>query len=242
MNLMSLINRLDKLLQAMQTWRLAKGVLIHRVLVGAEHRHILDTCLATIVDIGANRGQFTLASRRWAPCARVIAFEPLSGPARVFRALFADDEQVALHEVAIGPRLERREMHVSARDDSSSLLPISSLQSKIFPGTMEVATIEIKVAPLDAFVPQDKIIGPAMLKLDVQGFEYEALVGCESLLSRFDFIYCECSFVELYSCQKLAADVIEWLAKRGFHIKGMYNPSYDAQGLAVQADLLFHRD
>ena len=80
-----------------------------------------------------------------------------------------------------------------------------------------------------------------MLKLDVQGFEYEALIGCESMLAHFDWVYCECSFVELYSGQKLAADVIDWLDSKGFELKGIYNSAYDKSGRAVQADFLFIR-
>lgn len=242
MRLSLFATRLDKLFQVFASARLTRALFGQRVLVGAEHRHLLDPALATVVDIGANRGQFALAARRWSPRARVIAFEPLPGPAQVFRAVFADDEAVVLHEAAIGPQATRCEMHLSARDDSSSLLPISSLQSKIFPGTAEVSTVEVQVVPLDTFVSTEEILAPAMLKLDVQGFEYEALAGCASLLPRFDYIYCECSFVELYSGQKLVADVIEWLGARGFRIKGMYNPAYDSRGRAIQADFLFVRD
>ena len=241
MKLIGLQNRCDKLTQAMRSVRLAKALCIHRVLAGAEHRRVLDTQLATVVDIGANRGQFALAVRQWAPQADLIAFEPLPGPASVFRSVFANDDRVVLHEAAIGPQLSRCKMHVSARDDSSSLLPISSLQSKIFPGTAEVSTIDVQVAPLDTFVSLEELHEPSLLKLDVQGFELEALQGCESLLCGFGSIYCECSFVELYSGQRLASDVIEWLAVRGFRINGLYNPSYDSEGRSVQADILFSR-
>ena len=132
-------------------------------------------------------------------------------------------------------------MHVSARDDSSSLLPISSLQDEKFPGTSEVGTVNVRVAPLYTFVSEGDIESPAMLKLDVQGYELDALRGCETLLHKFDWIYCECSFVELYSGQSLAADVINWLFDRGFTIQGFYNPSYDGDGQAIQADFLFRK-
>jgi len=79
------------------------------------------------------------------------------------------------------------------------------------------------------------------LKIDVQGFEYEVLSGCESLLEKFDQVYCECSFVELYSGQKLVPDVIQWLASRGYLLVGIYNPHYDDNGHAIQADFLFDR-
>ena len=97
------------------------------------------------------------------------------------------------------------------------------------------------VKPLNELLSHEDICSPAMLKLDVQGFELEALQGCESLLSEFEWVYCECSFVELYLGQKLVSDVIEWLSKKKFRIKGVFNPSYDNKGSVIQADFLFQR-
>lgn len=238
---MSTLLKIKKGLLALSSCRSLRAALKSRVLVSAEHKNILKQDFFTVVDIGGNRGQFALAARQWAPQARVISFEPLPGAAATFRAVFANDTRVVLHESAIGPKEERVTIHVSARDDSSSLLPIAGLQSQIFPGTEEVATQMVRVAPLDAFVKPKEIQSPALLKLDVQGYEHEALQGCESLLSHFDSVYCECSFVELYEEQKLAADVIEWLAERGFPLQGIYNTAYGRNGLAIQADFLFER-
>lgn len=235
------LTRLDKLVQAVQSPRLWQALWRHRVLAGAEHRHVLSRQLKTVVDIGANRGQFTLAVRQWAPQARVVSFEPLTGPAAIFCDVFAGDGQVVLHQAAIGPRPEHRTIHVSRRDDSSSLLPISSVQTTMFPGTGEVATAEVRVGPLAEFVTAEELQSPAMLKLDVQGFEYEALIGCESLLPHFEWVYCECSFVEFYSGQRLAWEVIGWLSARGFRLDGVFNTSYDSQGQSIQADFLFRR-
>ena len=215
----------------------------HRVAAGAEHLPVLRQLAGcqTVVDIGANRGQFALVARQCFPAARIVSFEPLPGPAAIFRRVFAQDDAVTLHEAAVGPQAARGTMHVSARDDSSSLLPIAPLQSALFPGTAEVGTTEVAVAPLDAFMAAADIAAPALLKLDVQGFELAALAGCEPLLAHFDWVYCECSFVELYAGQKLAADVIEWLSGRGLRLRGMFNPAYDGEGRAVQADFLFCR-
>jgi FkbM family methyltransferase len=214
------------------------------VAAGVEHANVLRNLgvVSTVVDIGANRGQFALVARNTLPNAKIISFEPLPEPAKIFRRVFAKDNLVFLHEAAIGPVKENCSMHLSARDDSSSLLPISELQWGIFPGTDEVGTVNVHVAPLSDLISENEIEGRAVLKLDVQGYEMEALQGCESLLSRFDLIYCECSFVELYSGQKLAAEVIDWLTHKGFRIKGIYNPSYDNDCQAIQADFLFCRN
>lgn len=213
------------------------------VAASIEHRHILSRFkFNTIIDIGANRGQFALIARYLNKSSKILSFEPLSEPASTFNKIFSSDENVILYNFAIAPKKDQLTIHVSARDDSSSLLPITPLQEKIFPGTKEIKTNTVQVAPLDSFIKDIDILKPALLKLDVQGFELEALCGCESLISNFDCIYCECSFVELYSGQKLAADVIEWLAQKGFKINGIYNPSYDKEGVAIQADILFQRN
>jgi FkbM family methyltransferase len=224
---------------AVQPWRSA--VLNHGVGAGVEHGVVLRGLgtLSTIVDIGANRGQFALVARRWSPGARIISFEPLPEPARVYRAVFRDDLGATVHQVAIGRDVGEAVIHVSGRDDSSSLLPIGSAQHVLFPGTEEVGTQRIVVARLVDYLPEETIDEPALLKLDVQGFELEALEGSESLLPRFAWIYAECSFVELYAGQALAGTVIAWLAERGFVLRGVYNMTYDPRGKAIQGDFLF---
>ena len=152
-----------------------RALFVHGVAAAPEHRHVLGPDLATVVDIGANRGQFCLAIRRWVPEAKVFAFEPLSGPATRFRKVFQGDSRMMLHQAAIGPETGEAIIHVSAADDSSSLLPISQVQQRLFPGTGEVRTETIKVGRLADFVSAKEIAGPAPLKLDVQGFELEAL-------------------------------------------------------------------
>lgn len=208
-----------------------------------EHKKILQglNC-KTVVDIGANKGQFALVARHCFSHTKIISFEPLSTPAEIFSKVFRNDNDTILHNVAIAPKEEEVVIHISKSDDSSSLLPISNLQEEVFPGTCEVGTTMISAAPLDIFLSKVDIKSPALLKLDVQGFELDALMGCESLISSFDQIYCECSFVELYSGQKMAPDIIAWLYKRGFILRGVYNMSYDDKGQAIQADFMFKSD
>jgi FkbM family methyltransferase len=225
--------------RALSSRRLLSALVRHRVLAGTEHRYVLANDLNTIIDIGANRGQFALAAREYCPQASVMSFEPLSKAAAVYREVFAGDKKVILHEAAIGPSEQTMRMHLSAREDSSSLLPISAAQEDNFPGTGEVGTLDVSVAPLEKYILDKDLVRPMLLKLDVQGFEFEALLGCASLLNQVDVIYCECSFVELYDGQKLAFDIIDWLAQKGFQLTGIYNPLYGKSGETLQADFMF---
>ena len=239
---MANLRKFSKLIACLRVPSYRSVLVRHRVAAGIEHEPVLRNlnCL-TVVDIGANRGQFALAARHAFPCAKIVSFEPLSRPANRFRAVFAGNNQISLYQAGIGPEHRRAAIHVSFKDDSSSLLPITSTQQALFPGTGEVGTTEIAIGPLEDFVPADSIEAPALLKLDVQGYELEALRGCESLLHRFAHVYCECSYVELYEGQALADEVIAWLRERGFALRDIHNVHYDRSGRAIQADFLFAR-
>ncbi len=235
------IRQFFKLLSLLRVARFRRA-LRHGVGATVEHSRLLGSLdIATVVDIGANKGQFSLAAAEAFPRAHIHAFEPLREPAATFAALFAGEARVALYRAAIGPSKTTAAINVSRRDDSSSLLEITALQEDLFPGTGLARTEEIEVGPLDSFVTAGDLAAPALLKLDVQGYELEALRGCESLLVEFAHVYVECSFVELYAGQAFAGEIIAWLRERGFELRCVFNMTYDRAGLAVQADFLFAR-
>ena len=212
----------------------------HGVAAGVEHERVLKMLsYNTIVDIGANKGQFALVARHCCPKAKIISVEPLPVPCNKFLKLFSNDEKVCLHPVAIGHKSHEASIHVSCRDDSSSLLPITDLQETLYPGTKEKETIPIQVETLDKIITSNEIITPALLKLDVQGYELFSLKGSASLLPKFSYIYVECSYLELYRGQALANEIISFLNQNYFLLKGVYNTTYDSSGKTVQSDILF---
>lgn len=238
------MKKLHKLLRILWKRDYRRALLRYGVAAGVENTQLLASIgagLRTIVDVGANRGQFTLAARHHAPGARVIAFEPLQEPAQIFRAMFAHDQQVELHQFAIGPQPGEGLMHISKADDSSSLLPITDLQPRYFPGTAERSTRAVEVRTLDSVLQPEAVSRPALLKLDVQGYELEALRGSSALLDAFDYVYVECSYVALYSGQALAGEVTEYLKQAGFNLSYVYNLARDRSGNPIQGDFFFSR-
>jgi FkbM family methyltransferase len=197
---------------------------------------------STILDAGANKGQFSLIARLFNPNARIEAFEPLDDQADIFDNVFALDEAVTLHRYALGSAEGETDINISNSPDSSSLLPISELQTQHFPGTQRAASTTIQVKRLDCCLTGAELGANPLLKIDVQGFELELLMGATELLPHIQTVYVECSFIELYEGQALASEVIEFLREHGFSLRGFYNPQYDAGGAAIQADLAFSRD
>ena len=238
---------LRKLFNAMHLMRapfLRKALLIHRVAATTEHESVLRKGpIATVVDIGANRGQFSLAARHHHPDAQIVAFEPLPTAAAVYRKVFVNDRRTMLHVAAVSPADGEATMQISRREDSSSLLPISQLQTALYPEVVAIGTAKVPTAPLDRFLSVDDIAAPALLKIDVQGFELEVLKASVGLLPRFARVYVEASFVTLYEGQALAYQVVDFLREQHFLLTGIYNPAYHPRsGDMLQADLLFTRE
>lgn len=216
------------------------SALIKGAAAGTEHRMILERLnLEFIVDVGANRGQFALISRKIFPRANIHSFEPLEAPAQIFKNIFGSDPNVTLHVCAIGWEKTTATIHVTKDDDSSSMLPITKRQSSMFPGATEKETRQVTVLPLSQALGTTSIPPASLLKIDVQGFELDVLQGCEDILNKFSYLYIECSFMELYAGQALAYQIISWLDQREFVLSGIHNIYYAKDGKAVQGDFLF---
>jgi FkbM family methyltransferase len=211
--------------------------------VGASVEHdrlSLRSDYGTVIDVGANRGQFALYSRRRFPDAEVYCLEPLAGARSTLTRLFAQDERVHVIAAAAGSKAGTSSINVSKADDSSSLLAPATLQSQRFPGTEMVGVEEIGVRTLDDLFGRRELAGPVLLKLDVQGFELEALRGATGLLERVDTVLCECSFVAFYKGQPLFDDISDYLRAAGFRLTAGAISSQQA-GHWEQGDFVFEK-
>lgn len=236
-----IIRKLNKFLRLLQNPVFRRGLFMG---VGAttEHASFLKSQnYAAVIDAGGNKGQFSLAARAYYPTAKILAFEPLPQPRLKFEKLFTADSNARLFDCALGAGHSEQAIHISRREDSSSLLPIGALQSEKFPGTEEIRTEVIRVEALDTVLHDVELPFPILLKIDVQGFEQQLLIGAQETLRRVDGIYVELSFCALYSGQPLADEIIGWLRERDFELAGIYNLSQDAEGVSVQADFFFRR-
>lgn len=216
--------------------------LFYGVAAAIEHQKVLaQLTISMVVDVGANKGQFSLVAREQFKGAKIHAFEPMPNALKVFRQVFKNDKNLTIFPYALGDITHEMLMHISAREDSSSLLPITHLQNRVFPGTAEKMTLRVRSVRFQEAIDDLEIVEPALLKIDVQGYELQVLQGADQALSKFAYIYVECSFQELYENQALAAEVIHFLDLKGFSIQGVYNLTYDEFGQAVQGDFLFKK-
>lgn len=193
-----------------------------------------------IIDVGANRGQFTLACRMAKPRVPVVAFEPIPAEAETFRKVHGNSREVTLVQSALGEANGSATLHLSGSADSSSLLPIGRRQVEVFADTAQVAEITVPVSRLDEMSSHWRGRSRQLLKLDVQGYELSVLRGATDTLRSCAYVYAECSEVELYDGQALRAEIAAFLKEHGFAEPIRFNPHVH-NGQLVQADYLFAR-
>jgi FkbM family methyltransferase len=212
----------------------------HRVAAASEHLAAIRLCAAaTLIDAGANKGQFSLAFRQLRPNSRIIAFEPLPEAADTYERVFHGDRRFQLQRVALASSEGSSEFYVADRTDSSSLLKPGKGQELAF-GVRPATRIDVSVKRLDNCLHLADLEHPILLKVDVQGGELALFEGC-NFLEHVDFIYVELSFVELYEGQPLFQEVCGYLVERGFVVAGLFNQVATKEFGPTQIDVLFKR-
>ncbi len=223
-------------------WRRDLRALRYGVAASAEHSACLRRLkgIRTLVDIGANKGQFALEATKWHD-ATVIAFEPLKHERGLVERIFSDRENFTVYPFALGSADGEIDFNVSAASDSSSVLDQTALQTDHFPATQNARKEKVAIRRLDHVIDKASLVHPALCKIDVQGYELVTLEGFGDLIASFDYLIVELSNVSFYAGAPNSAEVISHLAGRGFHIENIYN-IYRKDGVCLQADFLFARN
>ena len=197
----------------------------------------------TVLDIGANSGQFTCAITAVLPEVEVYSFEPLPEMYEKLRRKVGDRERCHAFCYALGE--EKGDLHFWQNNftKSSSLLPMTQLHKEAFPWTGESKLITVKVETLDSLADRIALHPSVLMKIDVQGYELNVLKGAAKTLQEIDYIWVETSFQPLYEGQAGFGEVYAFLEKRGFGYAGSPEQLISPlDGSILQEDVLFVRN
>jgi len=89
---------------------------------------------------------------------------------------------------------------------------------------------EVRIITIDSLIQKGDINIPDLVKLDVQGFELEALKGAELLFGKTEVFILEASFFEFVEGTPLFSEVIGFMADKGYEVydfSGFLRRPYD---------------
>ena len=197
----------------------------------------------TVLDIGANIGQFGRELRELGYCGRIVSFEPLTEAFKHLQAAARGDDAWRVVNMALGDTPGTQQIHRAANSESSSLLDMLPLHLEAAPYSRYTGEQPVRVETLDA-VFDDVCRGARsiFMKIDTQGYEAHVLRGAACSMRHIDTVQIEMSLAPLYDGQALFNDLYAELTGQGFVLVGMESNFGDARtGHLLQLDGIFRR-
>lgn len=228
----------------------AFGVELHRISTSRSYftqseinqlKWLRDLEIKTILDIGANTGQFAQSISEILPNSTLYAFEPLPDCyAELIKNLIGLPKAEAFN-IALGDETGKVQINYNEFSPSSSLLPLAELHKETFPYAQNTTSQEIEIARLDDIAAKLQLIEPILIKLDVQGFEDQVIEGGVQVISQAAIIIIELSIEPLYEKQLLFNDIYAKLRDLGFQYHGNFQQAYNNDGRILYVDSIFVR-
>ena len=196
----------------------------------------------TIIDAGANEGQFAIAMAHVFPDATIHSFEPDPKTYRRLARNVRRYSRVHTHELALGDRRGESQFHVNTDAQVSSLLPASEERKRAFPNARTTGTIVVKTDTLSRFFADLDVAQPVLLKLDVQGYEHRILEGAGGFLPKVDYVLTETAIRPLYVGEVPCGHMTGILENLGFSLDLVADWHHSPRdGTVIELDLLFAR-
>lgn len=199
----------------------------------------------TVLDVGANEGQYALFLRKLGYEGRIISFDPLTATHQQLQRLAAHDASwTVAPRMAIGDQEGEVRINVASNNGaSSSILRMLEAHERAAPKVRYVGSEVVPMSRLDRVAA--RFLGQAenvFLKVDVQGYEYQVLQGCRTLFPRIAGVQLELSLVPLYEGQALFSGLSDYMRQQGFDIWGILPGLVDnSSGRLLQTDVVFFR-
>lgn len=207
------------------------------------HRKWFETINpGAVIDVGGYIGAFALAMRAMLPETWIYTFEPLPDNYAKLQKNMAGDERFKLFQTALGDTQGTTDFWRCEFVASSSVLPMEDLHKAAFPMTACSTKVTVPIARLDDYLDEMVLERPVLMKLDVQGFEAQALAGAAETLEKVDYVLTEVSHQPLYEGQVTFEKLYALMKSHGFSYSGGFDALISpADGSILQTDALFVR-
>jgi len=197
-----------------------RGLDITRNPFSTQLKQILDhQGIESVLDIGANIGQYGATLRSSGFSGRIVSCEPQSAAYELLTQRTDKDPKWKALNTAAGAMPGSLEINISANSFSSSFLPTSKLHLDIAPASRTTGTETVAVTTADAVISEQSLDPTrTLLKVDTQGFEDQVLDGAHASLPTLAAVQLEMSLATIYEGQKLFGALLARMTDAGFSL------------------------
>jgi len=190
-----------------------------------------------IFDVGAHKGEWSKMAKSIFPNSSIYMFEPQIEMSKNLERLIKKYSDVHLIQKGVGSKVDKLVFTIWDDFAGSSFLPKQN-DNLLKSGKQR----EIDVITLDGILENSNIQIPDIVKLDIQGFELEALKGGGSLFGNTEVFILEVALFPFEDMPEIPTfiDVVNFMHQRGYVVYDfggfLRRPHDDAVG---QCDLCF---
>lgn len=201
----------------------------------------------TVIDVGANVGQFGQRLRINGYQGRIISIEPTSAAhAAVSKVAKHDPRWMVTERCALGATSgEAVEINIAANSQSSSMLGMLDRHVAGDPHSGYVSRETVPLMTLDSLLDRHiAVTSPSMgLKIDTQGYEAQVLSGLRRWDAFINVIQLEMSLTKLYEGSLSFIELYRIMEDRGFRCISI-DPNFTDPHTyeMLQTDAIFERD
>ncbi|HQW84114.1 MAG TPA: FkbM family methyltransferase [Ferruginibacter sp.] len=203
-------------------------------------RWLKEMNIKTVIDIGANEGQFASIIRKLLPESTIYSFEPIPHCYEKLKKNFSNDNRFKAFNMACGDEDAEIEMNINNFSPSSSLLEVNDLHVKNFKHTAASKKQLIPVKKLDGLQSELPLIKPYLVKIDTQGYEDKVIKGGADIIANAQVVFIELTYKPLYKGQTLFDGIYHEMLQLGFQYHGnteeLLSP---VNGAVLQTDGVF---
>ena len=191
------------------------------------HKRILNYLqklnLRELIDVGAHKGEFLSYVIKINSIKKFYAFEPQASIFRILKRNFLNNKKVKLINMGLSEKPSKKIFYISKLSSASTMSKFNENSSylkfkNILIGSKKnyVDKYPIKTSSINVFFKNIKFTN-CLLKIDVEGFEYNVLEGGKSKIGEVNYILIENQFGNLYE-NKSFNEIKNYLYKKKFKV------------------------
>lgn len=206
------------------------------------HTFLTSRRINTVLDVGANRGQFATYLRNVGYRDQIISFEPVTRTYEELLKNSAGDPLWEARQLGLSDVSEQKSINITKATEFSSVVAQLSAATALTDSAQVIDTEMIRLVRLDDLFETfaDRRV---FLKIDTQGLEREVIKGAANSLQTILGVQLELPIVHLYEDAWTIDEAIREMRGHGFELAqtSIVNVMTHDRASAVEFDCIFRR-